>query len=373
MSDSKEVPQAPDGHASSGGAHRLGISSRKVGLAPGSVVYTGERHVEIPTVSAITYTVDEVRERESVPVAELRTPTGTGEGIHWVDVVGLHDTELIVAIGERYGLHPLLLEDVTAVRSRPTFVDYDDQAFVSLKMLSWSDDHRVRVEHVSLVLGEDYVISFQERPGDVFESVRNRIRAGKTRIRRRDAEYLWYALIDAVVDHYLVVIEKLAVRVDELEERVWEGDEETHVPADVQALRAEIVVVRRALWPLREEVERLAKAPPDWFSEEILPFMEDLRAHVLQISDSLETMREALASVMDAHLSLTATRTNDVMKVLTIMASIFIPLTFVAGIYGMNFEYMPELGKPWAYPVVWGVMLTLGLTMVAYFRRKGWL
>lgn len=355
------------------GVERLGISSRKVGLAPGSVVHTGTRHVETASISTMTYTSDQLEEVQQVAPNDLRGPTEGDDGVQWVNVIGLHDTDLVLDIGERYGLHPLLMEDTVAVRSRPTFVDYENHAFLSLKMLSWSDSDGVDVEHVSLVLGDDYVISFQERPGDVFDAVRQRIRAGTSRIRRRDSEYLWYALIDAVVDHYLYTIEQLANQVDELEEQVWHEGHSNDVPARVQAVRSEMVLVRRALRPLRDEVEALVKEPPAWFSEEIAPFMSDLRTHVLQISDALDSMRDSLASVMDAHLSIMAMRTNDVMKVLTIMASIFIPLTFVAGVYGMNFEYMPELAVRWAYPVVLIVMAVLGSGMVVYFRRKGWM
>ena len=262
-------------------AERLGISSKKVGLAPGAVVFTGTRHVDEASVSTLTYTEHEVRETDDADIGTLRLPTSADDGVQWVNVVGLHDTALIVAIGERYGLHPLLLEDVTGVRSRPSFIDYEHQAFLSLKMLTWAPDERVDVEHISLVLGDDYVIAFQERPGDVFDSVRTRIRTGTTRIRRRDAEYLWYALIDAVVDHYLLVMEELASRVDRLEERVWNGDPDGNgdVPSDVQALRAEMSVVRRALRPLREEIERLAKEPPEWFSEEIGPILKTHCVH----------------------------------------------------------------------------------------------
>lgn len=352
---------------------RRGISSKKVGLAPGSVVFTGTQRVERPIISTITYTSEQVAEESDVEVGTLRTPTGAHDGVHWVNVAGLHDTDLIVELGDRYRLHRLLMEDVTSVRARPSFIDYEEQAFLSLKMLSWSAAERVEVEHVSLVLGDDYVISFQERPGDVFDGVRSRIRGGTTRIRKRDAEYLWYALIDAVVDHYVVVIDALTDRVEELEARVWLPDGDANVPSDVQALRAETTVVRRALRPLREEIEAITKEPPEWFSQDIQPFIADLRSHVFQSSDALEALRDQLTSVMDAHLSVVATRTNDVMRVLTIMASIFIPLTFVAGVYGMNFQHMPELDEPYGYAAVWVVMVTLGLGMVAYFRRKGWL
>ena len=221
-------------------------------------------------------------------------------------------------------------------------------------------------------MADNYVLSFQERPGDVFDSVRSRIRGGTTRIRKRDAEYLWYALIDAVVDHYLFVIERLASRVDRLEDRVWSRDDSADVPEAVQGLRAEMVVVRRALRPLRDEIEAIVKEPPEWFSDEIEPFMRDLRTQVLLISDSLESMRESLSSVMDAHLSLISTKMNEIMQVLTIMGSIFIPLTFIAGVYGMNFAYLPELDEPWAYPAVWVVMLLVGGAMIAFFRRRGW-
>jgi magnesium transporter len=354
-------------------AERLGISSHKVGMAPGSVVFSGQRHLDRPIISTMTYTPAGANERDDVRPDDLHVPASDEPGVHWINVVGLHDPELILAIGERFDLHPLLLEDVTSVRSRPAFVDYENHAFLSLKMLSWSDPGGVDVEHVSLILGDNYVIAFQERPGDVFDSVRNRIRGGKTRIRRRDAEYLWYAMIDAVVDHYLIVIEELASRVDRLEDTVWNGEETDDVPSEVQSVRVEMNVVRRALRPLRDEIDQIAKEPPEWFSDDIEPFIADLRVHVFHISDALDTMRESMASVMDAHLSLVTMRTNDVMKVLTIMASIFIPLTFVAGVYGMNFQHMPELDEPWAYPAVWVVMVAIGLAMVAYFRRKGWL
>lgn len=354
-------------------ADRLGISSGKVGMAPGSVVYTGDRHVDEVTISTMTYTVESVVEVESVTLGALRPPTPQDDGVQWVNVVGLHDTDLVQALGDHFGLHALLLEDVVSIGSRPTFIDYEHHAFISAKMLSWKGDQGVETEHLSLVLGEDYVISFQERPGDVFDHVRARIRTPTARIRRRNAQYLWYALIDAIVDHYLYVIEELAARVEHLEERVWADDDDAaDVPQRVQSLRSEMAVVRRALRPLRDEIDEIAKEPPDWFDPDIHPFLDDLHAHVLQIADALESMREALAAVMDAHLSVMSMKTNEVMKVLTIMASIFIPLTFIAGIYGMNFQYMPELSAPWGYPLVLAVMTAAGLTMAAYFKRNGW-
>jgi len=354
-------------------ADRLGISSGKVGMAPGSVVYTGLRHVDEVRISTITYDADRVVEADDVTLAGLRPPTPEDDGVHWVNIVGLHDTEFIQALGDRFGLHALLLEDVVSIGSRPTFIDYEHHAFISAKMLTWDEHEGVQAEHLSLVLGEDYVVSFQERPGDVFDHVRARIRTPAARVRRRNAQYLWYVLIDAIVDHYLYVIEELATRVDQLEERVWaEDDDAADVPQRVQALRGEMAIVRRALRPLRDEIDEMAKDPPEWFDQEIHPFLDDLHAHVLQIADALEAMRESLTAVMDAHLSVMSMKTNEVMKVLTIMASIFIPLTFVAGIYGMNFEYMPELGTRWGYPLVVAVMFGLGLGMVGFFRRRGW-
>ncbi len=354
-------------------SRQFGISSRKVGLAPGTVVYTGAQHVDRVRISTITYTPDEIDEADDVDLDSLAPPPREYPGVQWVNVVGLHDTELIERLGDRFGLHPLLLEDVVAIGMRPTFIDYEKHAFISVKMLSWSEDERVQVEHISLVMAWNYVLSFQERPGDVFDSIRGRLRNGTTRIRKRDSEYLWYALLDAVTDHYLYVIERLANRVDRLEERVWSRDDSADIPAQVQALRAEMVVVRRALRPLRDEIDSLAKEPPEWFSEDIMPFISDLRTQVLLVSDALENMRESLSGVMDAHLSLISMRMNEVMQVLTIMGSIFIPLTFIAGIYGMNFEFMPELGQPWGYPLVWVVMIGVGIGMLAFFRKRGWL
>lgn len=357
-------------------AERFGISSKRVGLAPGAVVFTGERAVDESVLSLIRYAEAEVLEDGPVTLADLRLPEAGAEAteVQWVDFVGLHDTELIAKLGEHFSMHPLLLEDVVSVRGRPTFVDYDDHAYLSLKMLSWHDDHGVTVEHISLVMGEGYVVSFQERPGDVFDSVRERLRSGRTKIRKRGADYLWYALIDAVVDQYLVTVEGLSRRIDDVEEIVWNGNGSNHeVPAMVQAIRAETVTVRRSMMPLRDEIEALTREPSEWFDADLLPFLNDLREHLRHISDVLDSIRDSLTGVMDAHLSLLSMRTNDVMKVLTIMASIFIPLTFVAGIYGMNFQHMPELAVRWAYPAVWGVMVTMAVGMIVYFRRRGWM
>lgn len=353
---------------------RHGISTGKVGLAPGTLVYTGQQFVDEPRLSMVSYREDGVIADGPIEVSDLPGPGDEIEGgVQWLDLVGLHDTELIGRIGEHFGLHPLLTEDVLSVRSRPTFGDFDDHAFLSLKMLSWDDERGIDVEHVSLVMGEGYVISFQERPGDVFDPVRARLYSGRTRIRRRGADYLWYALIDAVVDQYLVAIDGLAGKVDEVEQVVWSDRDTDDVPELVHVLRAETVTIRRALLPLREEVERLVREPSEWFEEELHPFIGDLREHLRHIADALDSIRDALAGVMDAHVSMLSMKTNEVMKVLTIMASIFIPLTFVAGVYGMNFHHMPELAVAWAYPAVWGVMIVMALGMVVYFHRRGWL
>ena len=354
-------------------SRQFGISSRKVGMAPGAVVYTGEQHVDRVRISTITYTAEQIEEANDVGADTLAPPPREYPGVQWVDVVGLHDTDLITKLGERFGLHPLLLEDVVAIGMRPTFIDYEKHAFISVKMLPWWEEERVQGEHIRLGMAWNGVMSFHERPGDVFEGVRGRIRAGTTRIRKRDSEYLWYALIDAVVDHYLYVIEQLASRVDRLEDLVWSRDDSADIPESVQALRSEMMVVRRALRPLRDEIESIVKEPPEWFSEDIQPFMSDLRTQVLLISDSLDHMRESLSGVMDAHLSLLSMRMNEIMQVLTIMGSIFIPLTFIAGIYGMNFSFMPELQAQWGYPMVWAVMLAVGIGMITFFRRRGWL
>lgn len=352
--------------------HRLHIGIKKVGLAPGTPVYTGVHRDEPVRIDVIRYTADHVSENPDAAPEALPAP-GHGAGVAWVNLVGLHDPDHVASVASRYGIHPLAVEDALSVGARPGISDYGDHIFATMKMLSVEADE-VRSEHISIAAGTDWVLSFQERPGDVFAPVRTRIRDGRTRIRQRGADYLWFALLDAVVDQYLVVAHHITTRLESIEDRLWDEDTALDdVPDDVRALRESLQGVRRAVRPLRGELEQRLRHPPSLLRPDTLPYLRDALSHLAHVAEVLEHVHEAVGSVMEAYISRVSQRTNEVMKVLTIMASIFIPLTFIAGVYGMNFAHMPELQWPWAYPAVLLVMLAVAIAMVVFFRRRKWL
>jgi magnesium transporter len=351
---------------------RRELSAKKIGLAPGSIVFTGEQREERSRLSVMRYDEASIEETTLEDGGRPDRPP-TGPGVHWVNLVGLHDIDAVAGLGEEFGVHPLALEDTVSVSARPQAADYGDHIFTSVRMLSLDSEGETVDEHVALVLGPNWVLTFQEREGDVFEFVRDRIRRSVGRIRKRGSDYLWYALLDAVVDHYILVVDHLAGEVEELEEHVWEEETDDEVPSMVQAIRRRSMVVRRALRPLREEVDHFLADGSTLIGEETHLFLRDLREHISALTDSLESIRDLLAAIMEAHLAKVAAKANDVMKVLTIVATIFIPITFIAGVYGMNFQYMPELGFRWAYALVWLVMLGVAGGMLLFFRKRGWL
>jgi len=345
---------------------------RKPGTAPGTLIHTGLRRVDRVRISFMDYDADGLRERE-VESVERCFPLRDLPTTSWIDVVGLHDVEVVGRLGEHFGLHPLVQEDVVHVGQRPKVEEYDGHLYVVLRMLSFdAESGQVRDEQLSLVLGERYVVSFQEVPGDVFDPVRERIRAGKGRLRSRGSDYLTYALMDAVVDGYYGVLERIGDRIEQLDREVMEDPDESTLHR-IHELKRESLVIRKAVWPLRDVLGHLVRSDAELIREETRLYLRDVYDHAVQVLDTVETLRDLASSLTDLYLSSVGQRTNEVMKVLTIMASIFIPLTFLAGIYGMNFERMPELSLPWAYPVLLGVMAVLAGGMVWYFYRKGWL
>jgi magnesium transporter len=345
--------------------------TRKTGQPPGSLVFVGERKAERVTVSVIDYDAEHCDEREA-SAADCSPLRDTGT-VSWINVDGLHDTEILGQLGEGFGLHPLVLEDIANTDQRPKAEDHEDYLFLVFKMLSYDDaTQEVDAEQVSLVLGRHFLLSFQERPGDVFDEVRERIRTGRGRVRQMGPDYLAYCLLDAVVDHYYLVLEKVGERIETVQEAIV-SDPRPETLETLHNMRRGVIFLRRAIWPLREVLAGLQRRDSGLISEGTDIYLRDVYDHIVQTMDTVETLRDMLSAMVDMYMSSVSNRMNEVMKVLTIIATIFIPLTFLAGIYGMNFEWMPELGWKPAYFVVLGVMAVVAAVMLWFFRRKRWL
>jgi len=345
---------------------------KKPGAAPGTLVYTGPERSEPVIVRLLEYDRDVLDERTLSHQADFHELAENAR-LTWLNVDGLNDLDLIQAMGSAFELHPLVMEDLVHTGQRPKFEEYDEYLFVVLRMLTLNAGGlSVRSEQVGIIIGDGHVLSFQERAGDVWEAVRERIRGASGRIRSRGADYLAYALIDAIVDHYFHILEAFAEQVESLEEEVL-GSPTQETMHRIHNLRQEMFVVRRAVWPLRELANSLVRTESSLIDSGTGVYLRDVYDHTVQVMDSAETMREVVSGLMDLYLSSVSNRMNEVMKVLTIMASIFIPLTFLAGIYGMNFEVMPELGIPWAYPTLLGLMGAVAIGLLLFFRKRGWL
>jgi magnesium transporter len=346
-------------------------SQGALGQVPGSLVHVGEIHEKGTFITRIAYDeadLTEERVEEDAPLAPS-SPTG----VTWLNVDGVHDSAVIERVGQFGHIHPLVLEDVMQTDQRPKLEEAPENLFVSLRMLRFVEERReISDEQVSLVLGPSWLISFQERPGDVFDPIRERIRMARGRIRKAGADYLFYSLIDAVVDHYFVVLEKIGDWVEEVYERVTLDPNRSDLN-DIRLLKRELLFMRRSIWPLREVLNSLQHGDSPLVSPETAPYLRDVYDHAFQIIDTIETFRDMLGSVTDVYLSSISNRMNEVMKVLTIIATIFIPLSFIASLYGMNFVWMPELHWRYGYFFALGLMAVVAGGMLYYFRRKRWL
>jgi magnesium transporter len=346
--------------------------SEKAGLPPGTLVHIGEKRAEIPKITIMDYSEAHFQEKEVKTIEECfhfkENPTVT-----WINIDGLHQVEILEKLGECYGFHPLVLEDILNTDQRPKIEDYGEYLYVVLKMLDQSNQSKeILTEQISLILGQSFVISFQEKEGDVFDPIRERIRSGKGRIRKMGADYLAYALLDSIVDNYFIVMEKLGERIEFLEEELVKRP----IPETLQTihhLKREMIFFRKAVWPLREVIGSLERGELPLVKETTRIYLRDVYDHTIQVIDTIETFRDMVSGMLDIYLSSVSNRLNAVMKVLTIIATIFMPLTFIAGIYGMNFKHMPELEWRWGYPTVWIAVILIGVSMLIYFKKKGWL
>ncbi len=343
---------------------------RKVGAAPGTMVYVGRREAAPLQLSAITYDADQLQEHGALTL-EACLALRDRPGVTWIDATGLGDPDGLHRLCEHFGVHPLVQEDLVNTTQRPKSEAYGDHLLLICRMLRHDASGALAPEQISLVLGDGWLLSFQERPGDVFDPVRQRLRQNRPRLRGGGSDYLAYALLDAVVDGYFVVVEALAERVEDLEDDLIERPASVDL-ATLHRLKRQLIAVRRAVWPLREVVADLVRDETPLLHADMPLFLRDVADHALQVADAVDSLRDILGGLQDLHLATVSNRMNEVMKVLTIMGSLFIPLTFLAGIYGMNFEHMPELGWRWSYPAFWLVLLGLGTGLLAWFRRRGW-
>lgn len=344
--------------------------SSHIGAPPGTLVYTGENKTDRIKISLIEYNETEFFEHEYYDLSECISNVKP-HLVKWINVDGLHKTEVIEKIGKLYDIHPLTLEDIVHVDQRPKFEDYDSYVVAIMKMISYTE--KINVEQLSIVLMDNMVISFQEpHGGDAFDIIRTRLRQAKGRIRKCGSDYLAYALMDAVIDCYFHAIEKIGDAVEKIEEEIIDASDKKSL-MELYALKREMIYLRKQVWPMRDMISNMVRSETKLINPSTDIYLRDLQDHVTRIIDTVETYRDLLSGIMDIYLSTNANKMNEVMKVLTIMSSIFIPVTFIAGVYGMNFEFMPELKSPYGYAITWGVMLAVMIGLIIYFKRKKWM
>jgi len=347
---------------------------KKIGLPPGTLLNKNEidnNHLEIKIMKYNEdYYVEEDVSSASLFKDKLK---GNEKNVRWVNVSGA-DTKIIQNIGRDYNIHPLVLEDIMNIGLRPKYDLYDNYIFITLNMLSYNAlNKEIDSEQLSLLFMREIntVFSFQERAGDVFDIIRKRIRNNRGLIRKNQADYLIYTLIDTIVDNYFLVLEKTGEKIEDIEEKIINNIEEVGLDK-IQFLKKELMFLRKSVWPLREIISALIRNESSFFDKSTIYYLRDIYDHLIEVIDIIESLREMLTGLLDIYLSSTSNKMNEVMKVLTIISTIFIPMTFIAGIYGMNFHYMPELKVSWAYPAVLIVMLTIAVGMLIYFKKKKW-
>jgi len=345
---------------------------QKIGLAPGTLVHVGEKKAEKVVIRVLAYNSEKLIERDLETVEECFEFKGQPDINLWINVDGLDRVDIIEKLGGYFNIHPLTLEDVLNTGQRPKTEDYDSYIYTVLKMMLLDTEREeISIDQVSIIIGPNYILSFQERQGDVFYPVRERFKNPASRLRKSGVDYLAYSLIDAVVDNYFLILEHFGEEIESLEEGlVIQPRPETLTT--IQKYKRDMIILRKAVWPLRELINGLQRVESDLIKESTNVYLRDIYDHTIQVIDSVEELRDILSSMVDIYLSSISYRMNDVMKVLTVIATIFIPLTFIAGVYGMNFKYMPELEWRWGYPVVMLGMTFIGVSMFAYFKKRRW-
>jgi len=359
-------------------SHRLRTASRlikkrgkKVGAAPGTLVHVGDVRSADTRIELIRYDAAAIAQRV-ISIAEASSHDSRSTATAWFNIDGLHNPEVIRDIGTHFGLHPLVQEDILNTDHRPKIEVHADYLYIVLKMLKFDESlDTVQFEQVSLIVGQNYVLSFQEKTGDVFDSVRTRLHQGR-KIRQLGPDYLAYALIDAVVDNYFLLLEKLGDAIEDLEAELLSRPSPDTLN-QIHHFKREMLLLRKAVWPLREVLSSLSRDEHVMLSSDTRLYLRDVYDHTIHIIDNVETLRDLLSGMLDLYISSVSQRMNEIMKVLIIFASVFMPLTFIAGVYGMNFEYMPELTWHYGYPLILIVMTAIGMGLLLFFKWRRWL
>ena len=340
-------------------------------LPQGALVHRADRRADVPVVTIIDYSEASFQEKQVTSVEEC-FPFRDTKSVSWINIDGMQDVGFIERLGQHFGFHPLVVEDILDLSQRPKCEDMESYILIATKMFMIDDEESgIKSEQVSLVLGENFVVSFQESRGDVFNAIRERIRTGKGRVRKMGADYLAYSLVDAVVDNYFVVMEQLGDAVEEMETEVLTNPSVGTLTA-IHGLKRDMTYLRKSVWPLREVLSALMRSESDLIQETTNVFLRDVYDHTIQVIDTLEILRDVLSDLVDVYLSSITNRTNEIMKVLTVFMSVCMPMTVVTGIYGMNFQFLPEIHWRWGYYFALGLLAAISITLSVYFKRKKW-
>lgn len=344
---------------------------RPVGLPPGSLLYTGKTEPENIRISVCEYSEDKLIEKDGVSIEEcldhIETPSMT-----WIQVFGVSNPDTIASLGKHFKLHSLVIEDIVSTGQRSKLDIYQDQVFMVVRLLQYNLKE-LKDEQVSIVFGPNYLISFLESDKDIFKPIKERLQQGSNRFRKQGSDYLAYALLDTIVDFYFIVLEKVDVHLDDLEEELVHLQKTTETLQQIQKAKRVMIVLRKAIWPMRDVVNRFWRLESSLVSSTTQLYLQDVYDHIVQTIDIVESFRDVVSGMMDIYLSNINIRTNEIMKVLAIVSTIFVPLTFITGIYGMNFDYMPELHKTWGYPTLLMFMSSVAISMLVFFRHKKWI
>ncbi len=346
-------------------------AQKKTGLPPGKLVYTGDKKDSPVNITVFDYDTNQFNEKTFSTAEECSQYKNTLT-TSWINVDGIHNVELVEQIGKTFGISSLVLEDVVNTGSRPKIDDFKDYVFIILKMLNYEkENHTLNVEQVSLILGKNFLISFQENKDDLFDGIRARLRDPNARARNYGADYLTYCLMDRVIDEYFLIIESMGEELEDMEQEVAVNPSQQFLKR-YNELKRDSVFLRKSVWPLREVINYLLRNDVGLIKPEALPYFRDLYDHTIQVIDTTETYRDLFSDIMELYLSTLSLKMNEVMKVLTVISTIFMPLTFIVGVYGMNFHFMPELSWRYGYLVIWGIMIAVAAGMILFFRSKKW-